>query len=313
MDQITIPSEDWVTFQERLEKLQENEELYRIALSLTKQTIMVIDIPDRTLHSIHHENGATEVSNSMKDIPESIIATGIIHEDDRELYRQFFRGVYEGTPINECTMRVKADKKGWVWHTLRARTIFDEAGEPLKAIAVSDDITGRKIEEQRLRSEAELDPLCGLYNRKAFEGKVNNVLKNDRRTSNGHLFMIDVDNFKEINDAYGHVFGDEIIQSVASTLQHCFREEDILGRVGGDEFMAFMGNITSEQGKRRAVEIGERLGEMEYSQILERPVTLSIGIAEAGEYDGFASLYNKADKALYHAKSNGKGCWSIYD
>lgn len=313
MDKIIIPREDWIALQEEHERLRENEELYQIALSLTQQTIMVFDIPTRTLRKISHKDGLIEVYGSIADIPESIIAADIIHEDDQEVYRQFFKGIYEGVLINECTLRVKADAKGWVWHAMRAHTVFDEADIPLKAIVISDDITGRKIEEQRLRSKAELDSLCGLYNRKAFENKVNNVLKNDRRTSTGHLFMIDVDNFKEINDVYGHVFGDEIIQGVAKTLQHCFRDEDILGRVGGDEFMAFVGNISSEQGKRRAIEIGESLENAEYSQTLEHPVTLSIGIAEAGEYDGFTSLYNKADKALYRAKSNGKGRWSIYE
>lgn len=202
------------------------------------------------------------------------------------------------------------DRVSWVQSTAYM-TAAPEGN--VNAIICIRDISGRKTEEDRLRQEAERDPLCGLYNRKAFERQVNDLLKNDRRTKGGYLFMIDLDDFKAVNDSYGHVFGDEIIQCLAETLRDCFRSDDILGRVGGDEFMAFVSNIGIESAGNRAAEIGLRLSRTNFSQNVEQPVTLSIGIAEAGIYDGFASLYKKADKALYRAKSNGKGCWALWE
>ncbi len=441
-----ITENDWASYQESYEKLRENEELYRVALSLTDHTVTVVDIPNKTLNQIYNEGDWTGVASSMPDAPESIIAAGIIHPEDEEGYRKFFQDIYAGVPKNECTMRVMGENRGWVWFTMYAQTVFAEDGTPLKAIAFSDDITARKKaeimydqyraavtrdanyiwevnldqdsiieedevskqlfgqkgftkfseisavafetvpeehrsrvreafsiesllaefqsakrevsldypfvpatggeemwmrstaymtsspegdvnaiicvrditqrrkEEERLRQEAERDPLCGLFNRKTFEQKVVDQLSNDRRTQSGHLFMIDVDDFKEVNDENGHVFGDEVLQSISDVLRKFFRSEDVLGRVGGDEFMAFVSNIDSAIAAIRAQKIGDHLRAFSFSQEIVRPVTLSIGIAKAvSGIDNFESLYKKADGALYRAKENGKGCWAVWE
>lgn len=336
MDQITIPRSDWVKMHELCEALSEKEELYRVALSHTNHQVLMLDIPQKVLSCIGGESPYFRDSEYMVDVPTSIFLTGFIHVEDQGLLEEFFSEIYEGAHAVECTVRVRVadDSAQWQWFSFHSRSILTEGDRPLKAVVFVDDITSymemreqyfqyrseverdmsdHNLERKRLREEAELDPLCGLYNRKAFEIRVNSVLENDRRTSAGHLFMIDVDNFKDINDEYGHVLGDEVIRGVAAAMRKCFRESDILGRMGGDEFVAFVGNISSDQAKKRAEEVGMHLTQTQYSQSTTHPVTLSIGIAETKGYEGFTSLYSKADKALYRAKANGKAGWSIWE
>lgn len=299
-------------YKSQYEQSRQNEELYRMALSLKSHIVTVVDIPNRTINQIHHEGDWPDIEDSMSNAPESVIKTGIIHLDDQDEFRAYFEQIYEGVPAGECTIRAKEGSGSWVWLEMSYRTIFDDAGNPLKAIAFSDDITEQKEKEERLLDAAERDMLCGIYNRKAFEHRIANMLIIDRRTRGGYIFMIDIDDFKDYNDQYGHIVGDEILQGLGQALRDCFRKDDLLGRFGGDEFMAFAPNITYASALARAEKLKEYLRILECSKPLDRTVTLSIGIAEVTEQDDFTSLYSKSDEALYTAKSKGKSCSVVW-
>lgn len=295
--------------------LQQNQEMYRIALSLTNHTVIVFDIPTETFSSIKNENACDEPIVCVQNTPESLLDSGIIHQDDHDKFRQLLGDIYSGTPSGECTLRITKLKHEVIWITLLYKTTFDEQGQPSKAIVVLDDITTRKnaeAEEELLRHAAERDALCGLYNRKTFERRMTSMLFNDRRVQCGCLLMVDLDDFKEYNDLYGHIIGDEILLGVTEALKRCFRKDDLLGRFGGDEFMAFAPNITQETALERIGKIEACLHDLSCMKELERPVTLSVGIAEVSELDDFGLLYRKADEALYKAKSKGKGCSVVW-
>lgn len=172
----------------------------------------------------------------------------------------------------------------------------------------------RKIldEEKVLRQRAELDLLTNLYNKVTAEEKIKMLLASLPGTLNA-LFLFDIDDFKQVNDTMGHARGDHVIKIVADLISSHFRAGDIIGRVGGDEFVAFMMNIPS---RSVVVEKAEELTAM----LKQKPsptladVTFSIGVSFSDGADtSFSDLFYKADQALYQTKNREKGSYTIYD
>lgn len=165
------------------------------------------------------------------------------------------------------------------------------------------DITSRFDWEQDLLRRANMDPLTGVYNRSAEE-LIRHKLEH---LGGGVLFMIDLDDFKQINDTLGHGVGDQVLVAVSDILQHLFRADDIVARVGGDEFLVFLESpLDPELMARRARMILTQLEQIRLPQ-LDRPVRASIGVAlsppVAPEY---AALHKAADQAMYQSKRTSK-------
>ncbi|MBQ9504045.1 MAG: diguanylate cyclase [Lachnospiraceae bacterium] len=181
-----------------------------------------------------------------------------------------------------------------------------------------------KADEERLVSDflfqytkdielsTKTDALTGLWDRSFLEERVGNYLANNH---SGVLIMLDMDNFKYVNDTFGHITGDSMLIRFSTALRSMIRNEDIVSRVGGDEFCIFMtGNISRLECEKKATRILEHLETVfrDISQI-NQCVTVSMGIAIAPD-DGedFITLYKKADAALYHVKKNGKNGFYFY-
>lgn len=161
---------------------------------------------------------------------------------------------------------------------------------------------------REIKSEAQKDSLTGLWNRNYTIEYLNDFLSDKRHC--GCFFMIDIDGFKSINDTYGHIAGDTIIIKMSETLRTIIRSDDIICRIGGDEFIIFFKNSSSHDFASTKAE--EIIMYLDRNLLFSEPgtthaISVSIGIAIA-PFDGadFATLYNKADKALYHVKENGK-------
>ena len=154
------------------------------------------------------------------------------------------------------------------------------------------------------------DALTGLYNRDYLEKRLQTLLNEGHV---GTLFMIDLDNFKEINDTYGHIVGDKTLQIFADVLKSYSREDDIICRLAGDEFVTFYPELTDREiGAKKASDIikmfAERMASLGYGDI----VSVSIGIIIAKGKEEYANLYNMADKSLYFVKNNGKNAYHFY-
>lgn len=166
---------------------------------------------------------------------------------------------------------------------------------------------------QYFRVKSEHDELTGLFNKEACELAVKNYL--DRFEDPCVLFMIDVDNFKSINDNYGHQQGDEVLKMFGEVLGSNFRSEDFVGRVGGDEFMAMMkGTDSAEVIQRKLTNISTQIHKI-YSGDPSRIVSCSIGAAARDpEFrDTFETLFKAADEALYVSKNNGKDRGTLFE
>ena len=157
---------------------------------------------------------------------------------------------------------------------------------------------------------AQTDSLTGIYNRTTTQKLIENVLQLD--VSHTHAFiMVDVDNFKSLNDNYGHLFGDKVLLQLSDLLKNSFGETEIIGRMGGDEFAVFIPQVNRHG---ELLQLGTKLSEQLSARKIDGvSVNCSIGIAVAPK-DGsnFVKLYKNADKALYMAKSLGKNRCCIY-
>ncbi len=163
-----------------------------------------------------------------------------------------------------------------------------------------------------VQTEASKDVLTGLWNRKYAAERVDRILSLPQ--GRGTVFMMDIDNFKGINDSFGHILGDEILVNIANVLNEVVRTGDIACRIGGDEFFLFFNELTNEEDiQNLASRLIHILGERVLYPDKTRGVAASIGIA-VSTHDGvsFEALYAKADKALYYAKNNGKNIYHIY-
>ena len=180
------------------------------------------------------------------------------------------------------------------------------------------DITAQKQKEIELLKKAETDPLTGLYNRGAMEQKIRTYLYKNRKNRQicGAFFMIDVDNFKNINDSMGHRCGDRALIQVGERLKGLFRKSDFCGRMGGDEFVVFMTGVDSKDAvARKAQQICQSL---RFSSDNDRGegtfVSCSIGAAVFPENGTtYEELFEKADRAVYRAKEQGKRQFVIYE
>ncbi len=166
-----------------------------------------------------------------------------------------------------------------------------------------------------MRQRAETDALTGLLNSAAVREQISMFLKTQTRSAHHTLMIIDLDNFKDINDTFGHFQGDKVLQVLSGKIQAVFRAEDIVGRLGGDEFIVLMKYTQESSGvMKKAAELLAALEYMMDGDGNSVTVTASIGIATwDGSGKDFDALYKQADDALYRAKTAGKGCFRHFD
>lgn len=156
------------------------------------------------------------------------------------------------------------------------------------------------------------DALTGIYNREYAEGRVGELIRNGHT---GALFMMDLDNFKQVNDTFGHIVGDQTLQMFADILQDHAGEEDVICRLGGDEFVVFFTDISQERDAAKKAEsiILSFQRHFRKFKYYNETTSISIGIAFVTEKcNDFQSLYRNADKALYYIKNNGKDAYHFY-
>ena len=181
-------------------------------------------------------------------------------------------------------------------------------------IGISSDITELHQLKEQLHQQSVHDALTGLYNRRFFfEACEKNLSMNMRHQLTSVLMVLDVDQFKCINDRFGHPLGDSALVHLGRVMQSVLRSEDVLARIGGDEFAILLPNTTLSA----AASLAERLRK----QVMQSPlpladgdelaITISVGLVENGEGERMESLYARADQMLYQAKQNGRNCVAI--
>ena len=181
-----------------------------------------------------------------------------------------------------------------------------------REIGIAEDITTNYLERQRIEHERDFDVLTGLYNRQTFNQFVDDYLKDKKSVSDYCAYMIvDLDNFKSINDSLGHSTGDEVIQKVATLLESICFNSGYVGRFGGDEFVIFLyAQESYAEIENKAREIIRRIEGIKMDSIHD--ITASIGITFVTDEKHHRILFDKSDQALYVSKKSGKCRYYVY-
>lgn len=233
---------------------------------------------------------------NLGHIPTIVISSG----EDEELERKYLQIEIEDFIFTPCSR---------VGILSRTRRVLEVEGLKKHARV---EIKKRIAEVDKMRNMACKDSLTKLWNRAHTEEVINEYLL--ERRHNGALIMIDLDNFKQINDTYGHIVGDEVLKEFGSTLSGLTRENDVVCRLGGDEFVVFLKDVAYQSVVSEKVE--QLIMILEKRIVLpdsEQKITVSAGVALA-PMDGrnFNQLYQNADRALYYVKQNGKGSYHFF-
>lgn len=186
---------------------------------------------------------------------------------------------------------------------------LDEEGKVIEAVMAVENISEEKRREEAYAYRADHDNLTGLLNRNAYERC---ELQYEKAPCPIAYLIMDIDNFKTINDTYGHETGDRVLKTVADVLRQTFRTSDMLVRMGGDEFVVIAPNF-SENLRAKLVERMESINRA-LRETEENIPRISVSIGAAFSKKGFPKdLFKKADIALYHMKNTGRAGWVIYD
>ncbi|MEI8105896.1 MAG: PAS domain S-box protein [Actinomycetes bacterium] len=194
-----------------------------------------------------------------------------------------------------------------VWVAASTTLVRDGGGDPLYYIVQIEDIGDRKQTEHELRRLADHDPLTGILNRRGFtEGLRRELRRMERHGEYGALLLLDLDNFKLVNDTAGHPEGDRVLRATADVLRRRLRATDVIGRLGGDEFAALIMNVTPRQAREISTEIEGSIRDLRISGgAVDLEITASIGVIAvdhlAGERED--DLLAAVDRAMYRAKS----------
>jgi len=182
-------------------------------------------------------------------------------------------------------------------------------------ISISADITEQKNFEDQLFRSAYFDELTGLPSRRAIEHRTNGLLAGDRAGERFALAFLDIDNFKHINDYYGHVVGDALLVELSQRLGRDLRESDMLSRISGDEFLLLLSPIESQQEVAEFVQSTlERLTAPFFIDNSEVFASTSVGVSLYPDHGrSFEVLRQNADIAMYRIKNNGKGSAAFFD
>lgn len=227
-----------------------------------------------------------------------------VHPDYHQAVSEAFQSIFAGRPTS-YEARMRAGDTDYVWCKVDVTPVL-EGGFPSRMIGVITDINDLKLQADSYKEALSVDMLTGLLNKVSAEARIKDIL---RKNGGGDyaLLLMDLDDFKSINDRYGHQAGDAVLIQAAEELKERFGEKDIIGRWGGDEFIVFV-----RLGNAGAALLEEWMDKL-IAGALCHGATKSVGAAlYPGHAKDFDRLFAMADTALYKAKEE-KGTFRIFD
>lgn len=306
----------------RLEQTVYQEQQYRNAV--TKDAIVCYEFNVTKNLML---NGFDDKQDELGDIPnysdmlKQMSRQTIYSKDIPDVMRQMSplalkRAFEEGKSETVVEYRRLLSSGESIWVRSVTNLVTDVENGDLKGFTCIKDIDTEKRHQLELQYKAERDPLTGLYNKEVTGKLISENLACNDENKNSALFMIDVDNFKKINDNMGHVYGDAVLCELAEKLHHVFSNEDIVGRIGGDEYIAFIKDgATIEKVKDKAKAICKEFYTTYQGQEYDEfAISSSVGVSlSPKDGNSFEELYNNADVALYVTKSEGKNSYRLYN
>ena len=303
---------------------QRYQQEFRYLFELPEDTYAVcyIDVDDWRIICQRRQlisDGTIQECQTVEEMCDYAVESIVDKENEAAEFYRSFRADYlhDIYASGRRTLSYKYERKisdnttRWVRNEVDFLTDIDSGH--LCVMLSAKDIDKLEQEQQELERAARLDSMTMLLNHEASMESIKYILENESLTQHS-LLMIDIDNFKELNDTLGHQAGDEFLIELAKELKNHFRESDIVGRIGGDEFFVLMRNVSEkEQIERKAVEILGIVKDVA-DNYLQVKLSGSVGISIYPDNGRtLEELYAKSDEALYEAKRSGKNKYVFAD
>lgn len=290
-------------------QLDEANQYLETIQNLSNDVIFHIDIPSRTLTRRAEKAKRFGLTDVVEDFPYSVIKSGILHPDDCEIYEKKALIALSGLP-GMVEVRMKTPKGDYRYRRMIWAPLVQE-NQPVTQVfgRLSDVQMVRELEEK-----ANYDSLTGALNKVSMGEAVERSLALSSQEVNHAVLFLDLDDFKYVNDNLGHKFGDFLLKTLGQRLRDCVRAGDLIGRVGGDEFVLFLRGVSNpDMLLSKAQMILSSLNQPVLLEDKSHIIRASIGIAMYPEHGTtFEELYHRADLALYHSKHQGKNTAFLY-
>jgi diguanylate cyclase (GGDEF)-like protein/PAS domain S-box-containing protein len=291
--------------------LREVRERFEAAFGSAPIGMALIDMDGRWLQV---NSALCRITGRPQDELKATTLEAITHPEDAAAGEEDLRELLAGRVSSyQVEKRYQHAWGHYVWVHLTVSLVRDEAGRALYAITQVQDISERKELARRLQYLVDHDFVTGLLNRRRFEDALAHETERVARYgAPGAVLLIDLDNFKDVNDSFGHRAGDDVLKGVAGLLRLRLRQTDVLARIGGDEFAVLLPGADADQAAVVADELVKALSK-ETAVLADRSIriTASIGVAL---FDGLSDteLLAYADLAMYEAKEAGRNRFAVY-
>ena len=300
---------------------REAEERFRRAFEDSAIGMALISVePKRPGRIIEANDAMSAITGHPREALLAMSFESLVHPDDLPELSEGLRALNNAhVETYQTEHRILAGAGDEQWVALSSSLVRGPEGEPLHRLVQLQDISERKRFEGQLRYLADHDPLTGLFNRRRFAQELERELASARRYgSGGALLVIDLDNFKYMNDSAGHAAGDELIRVVASVLRKKLRSTDYLARLGGDEFAVLLPHASPDDATAVAKGLIEviRTGVSLVTEHGPQRTSASIGVApfrDLSQGTGAEEILIEADIAMYDAKEAGRDRFVVFE
>lgn len=305
-------------FNDLLDNFYMSEEVHKTIASMSENMLFEWDIERKSLFVSDNFRDRFDLNYETADIVGGSFIDSLMSDVDARHFAKDVESLMSGSREyveNEFQVRTKSNSEIWV--NIKITAILNRAGDITRLTGTVTDINNKKKSSLQLSQKASYDFLSQLYNRSTFLKELQKLLDLKRVNETYAILFIDVDDFKFINDRYGHNVGDEVIKYVSDTIKECVGEDGIAGRFGGDEFVLC---VTGGDKVSACDEFAMSIIDSLYSGYdcetagVTLNINASVGIAFSPEHGNEAEkLVGAADEAMYFVKKNGKANYHIFD
>ena len=238
-----------------------------------------------------------------------------IHPDDAVQIRKKAALLLQSSRTESAEIRIVTQSGRYEWSNIRATSVFDENEKATYIIGIIHDIDRLKSDAITMKQQAQRDSLTKLLNKPSAQDAISAYLSETGKNALAALLVMDLDNFKSVNDTHGHLYGDAVLTQIGTTLRSLFRSQDVIARIGGDEFLIFLKDIpNSAMVDTRCELLVNTFRTLLQKLMPDLNVSVSVGGALLPSHGlTYTDLFRHADEALYSAKRKGKSRYAIYN
>ncbi len=297
------------------EALEERIRKYEIILSQTENVLFEWDMIQDTIDFSDTWEQVFGADLRRENIRSLILDNSFFHPDDTPRILDCISALENGSNYEMTEVRIASRRGRYLWCRFRASAGRDDQGKLTKVMGIIINIDAEKQAQRALLDRAERDSLTKLLNKEAARKQAEAYLSQFPDGVRCTMLVIDLDDFKNVNDRYGHLFGDAVLTKTAQAIEKHFQAQDIVARIGGDEFLVLVRGVADKNLlNSRCKSLIDSLRRVFRSIHKQMNLSCSIGAALAPDHGkNYYDLFEHADQALYRAKAKGKNTLCFYD